>query len=437
MRLGWLVVPAVGVAACVGALAWQASEQASPRSERFRQLDLFAVVYATTKQNYVTEVDDEKAIEAAIQGMLGSLDPHSSYLNPESLKDMDVQTKGEYGGLGLEVTNEDGVVKVISPIDDTPAARQGIRAGDYLTAINGESIVGMPLNEAVDKMRGPPGTSILITVAREGSEPFDVNFTREIIKPKSVTWKMDGNIGVIRISAFNEKTGDALDEALRSVRREAGPGLGGLIVDLRNNPGGLLDQAVRVSDAFLSSGVIVSLRGRDTEDQKIYTATRNEIIPTSVPVVALINGGSASASEIVAGALKDSGRGIVVGVTSFGKGSVQTVIPVRGGKDGALKLTTGRYYTPSGGSIQGAGIEPDFEVAQVRAEPGKNRRAGLSEADLPKSMQNEAGLKRRGPHEITDQPPEGWDVKDDWQMKRAKELLSQGMVAARLAEKAG
>lgn len=436
MRMGWIVAPVVGVAACVGALAWSAQESATPRSDTYRQLELFADVLVRVKSEYVTEVDDSKVMQAAIQGMLSSLDPHSSYLAPDDFKDMQVQTRGEYGGLGIEVTMDDSVVKVVSPIDDTPASRAGIQAGDYLTAINGESIIGLNINEAVSKMRGPVGTALTVTVAREGKEPFDVNLTREIISVRSVTARMDGDVGVIRISAFNEKTGDALNDAIAQLRSKAGPGLRGVVIDLRNNPGGLLDQAIAVSDAFLDGGEVVSTRGRRPEDIERYNARRGETM-SGVPVVVLINGGSASASEIVAGALQDRGRALVVGTTSFGKGSVQTVIPLKGGRDGALRLTTARYYTPAGRSIQGSGIEPDVEVAQTRVEADKLKKLGISEADLPKALSNESGAKRRGPHVPEDQPPAGWDQKQDYQMKRAMELLRQGVVAERLRAKNG
>jgi carboxyl-terminal processing protease len=331
---------------------------------------------------------------------------------------------------------DDSVVKVVSPIDETPASRAGIQAGDYLTAINGESIIGLNINEAVSKMRGPVGTSLIVTVAREGKEPFDVNLTREIISVRSVTARMDGDLSVIRVSAFNEKTGDALNDAIAQVRAKGGPGLRGIVLDLRNNPGGLLDQAIAVSDAFLDGGEVVSTRGRRPEDIERYNARRGELM-ANVPIVVLINGGSASASEIVAGALQDRGRALVVGTTSFGKGSVQTVIPLKGGRDGALRLTTARYYTPAGRSIQGSGIEPDVEIAQTRVDTSKLKKIGLSEADLPKALSNETGAKRRGPHVPEDQPPVGWDQKQDYQMKRAMELLRQGVVAERLRAKNG
>jgi len=435
MRMAWIAVPVIGLAVGVGALAWSDSDGSPARADTYRQLELFADVLARVQSEYVTEVDNPKAIEAAINGMLSSLDPHSSYLSADEFRDMQVQTRGEYGGLGIEVTTEEGIVKVVSPIDDTPASRAGVQAGDYITHINDEAILGLSLNEAVQKMRGPVGTPISITLAREGQDPIDVSLTREIISVRAVTSKMDGDVGVIRISTFNERTGAALEDAIREVRRQGGASLKGVVIDLRNNPGGLLDQANRVSDAFLDGGEITSTRGRQPDDIQRYNARRGDMLE-GIPVTVLINGGSASASEIVAGALQDRGRAIVMGVTSFGKGSVQTVIPLKGGRDGALRLTTARYFTPSGRSIQNSGIEPDIEVAQVRVDPDRLKRLGLSEADLPKAINNPDGsVRRRGPHVPADQPPENWDKKSDYQMKRAVEMLRQGVVAERLRQK--
>ncbi|MDX2232997.1 MAG: S41 family peptidase [Hyphomonadaceae bacterium] len=433
--MAWIAVPVIGLAVGVGALAWSDQDGSPARADTYRQLELFADVLARVQSEYVTDVDNPKAIEAAINGMLTSLDPHSSYLSPEDFRDMQVQTRGEYGGLGIEVTTEDGIVRVVSPIDDTPASRAGVQAGDYITHINDEAILGLTLNEAVQKMRGPVGTPITITVAREGSDPLDIPLTREIISVRAVVARMEGDIGVIRISTFNERTGAALEDAIRDVRRQGGANLKGVVVDLRNNPGGLLDQANRVADAFLDGGEITSTRGRQPDDIQRYNARRGDMLE-GIPVTVLINGGSASASEIVAGALQDRGRGIVMGVTSFGKGSVQTVIPLKGGRDGALRLTTARYFTPSGRSIQGSGIEPDLEVAQTRVDPDRLKRLGLSEADLPKALDNPDGsVRRRGPHVPADQPPENWDKTQDYQMKRAIELLRQGVVAERLRAK--
>jgi carboxyl-terminal processing protease len=435
MRLAWIAAPVVAVAACVGALAWSAPEE-GPRGDVYRQLELFADVLARVENDYVTEIDESKAMEAAIQGMLSSLDPHSSYMNAADYRDMQVQTRGEYGGLGIEVTMEDGVVRVVSPIDGTPASRAGIQPGDFLTALDGQSIVGLSLNDAVSRMRGQVGTDILVTVAREGTDPFDVSLTREIINVRAVTARVDGDIGIIRISTFNERTASGLEEAIRNVRRDTNGRLRGVVVDLRNNPGGLLDQAIEVSDAFLDGGEVVSTRGRQADDVQRYNARRGDDL-AGVPVVVLINQASASAAEIVAGALQDRNRALVVGVTSFGKGSVQTVIPLQGGRDGALRLTTARYYTPAGRSIQGAGIDPDMEVSQRRVDPARLRRLGISEADLPNALNNENGAQRRALHVPEDQPPENFAEDGDYQLQRAMEFLRQGTVAQRLRAREG
>jgi carboxyl-terminal processing protease len=433
MRIAWIAAPVAGMAALVGALAWSAPEDNS-RGDIYRQLELFADVLARVEQDYVTPIDEQEAMEAAINGMLASLDPHSSYMDPTDYRDMQTQTRGEYGGLGIEVTSEEGVVRVVSPIDGTPAARAGIQAGDFLTAIDGESIVGLTLNDAVRRMRGESGTQIVVTVAREGTEPFDVTLTREIINVRAVTARVDGEIGIIRISTFNERTGSMLQDAIRQVKREAVGGLRGVVVDLRNNPGGLLDQSIEVSDAFLDGGEVVSTRGRQAEDIQRYNARRGDDL-AGVPVVVLINGASASAAEIVAGALQDRNRALIVGTDSFGKGSVQTVIPLQGGRDGALRLTTARYYTPAGRSIQGAGITPDMEVAarRISAEDvARLQRIGLSEADLPHALDNESGAQRRAVHMPEDQPPENWTEGEDYQLSRALTFLRQGTVAERL-----
>jgi carboxyl-terminal processing protease len=436
MRVAWIVAPVVGLAACVGALAWSAPDDRG-RGDMYRELELFADVLARVEQDYVTHIHYRQAIEAALQGMLTSLDPHSSYMNAEDFRDMQVQTRGEYGGLGIEVTSEEGVVRVVSPIDGTPAARAGVQAGDYITAVDGESIVGLSVSDAVNRIKGQAGSNVTITIAREGVDPFDVTMTREIINVRAVSARMEGaDIGVIRISTFNERTGDMLAEAIRTVRRDGGTRLRGIVLDLRNNPGGLLDQAIAVSDAFLDGGEVVSTRGRQPEDVQRYNARRGDDL-AGVPIVVLINGASASAAEIVAGALQDRNRALIVGTTSFGKGSVQTVIPLDGGRDGALRLTTARYYTPAGRSIQGAGIDPDMEVASRRVDPARLERLGISEADLPNALDNESGAQRRGLHVPDDQPPESWDADEDYQMKRALDFLRQGLVAERLRARAG
>ncbi|MEE8189347.1 MAG: S41 family peptidase, partial [Kiloniellales bacterium] len=335
------------------------------RSETYRQLRLFGDVFERVRADYVEEVGDEELIESAIQGMLSSLDPHSSYLNADSFRDMRVQTKGEFGGLGIEVTMESGLIKVVSPIDDTPAFRAGVEAGDFITHLDTEPVLGLTLTEAVDKMRGPVNTDIRITIRREGRDAFDVTITRAVIKITSVRSRAEENVGYIRITAFNEQTSPGLEKAVKKLKKEIGDKLAGYVLDLRNNPGGLLDQAIAVSDAFLQQGEIVSTRGRDPDDAQRYNAREGDIA-SGLPLVVLINGGSASASEIVAGALQDHRRAIVLGTDSFGKGSVQTIIPLSG--NGAMRLTTARYYTPSGTSIQGSGIKPDIVVEQARIE---------------------------------------------------------------------
>ncbi len=437
MRVAWLAAPVAGAALLVGALAWSAPQER--RGNLYPQLELFSDVVTLVEQDYVTPIDEKTAMEGAINGMLASLDPHSSYMNADEYRDFtSVQTRGEYGGLGIEVTVDDGLVRVVSPIDETPAARAGIQAGDYLTAINGESIVGLTLNDAVTRMRGEPGSSITVTIAREGQDPHDVTMRREIINVRSVTGRVEGgDIGIIRISTFNERTDALLQDAIHQIRAQAGNHLRGVIVDLRNNPGGLLDQAVDVSDAFLDGGEVVSTRGRHPEDIQRYNARRGDDL-AGTPMVVLINGASASAAEIVAGALQDHHRALVVGTTSFGKGSVQTVIPLQGGRDGALRLTTARYYTPSGRSIQGQGIAPDMEVSARRVDVSHLARLGITEADLPNALQNENGGNRRSAlHVPADQPPANWNADDDYQLKRAEDFLRQGTVAQRLAQRAG
>ncbi|MDO9245598.1 MAG: S41 family peptidase, partial [Phenylobacterium sp.] len=388
-------------------------------------------VLDTVERQYVTEVDDKKLIESAIDGMLTSLDPHSGYLNPESFDDMRDQTRGEYGGLGIEVTSEDGVVKVISPMDGTPAFRAGVKAGDFITAVNGGSVLGLSVNDAVKQMRGKPGEPVTLTIAREKTDPFDVKLIREVIKPKSATAKLEGDYGYLRVSAFNEKTTDEAEGAIVDLRAK-NPKMKGLILDLRNNPGGLLDQAVGISDLFLDGGEIVSQRGRDPRDVERYNARAGDVTG-GLPVVVLINSGSASAAEIVAGALQDRKRAELVGLTSFGKGSVQTVIPLRGGVDGALKLTTARYYTPAGRSIQKTGIQPDLEVAETRDEAQSiaNRAFQFSEASFRNALNAEEGKTRIGAHEPAEAPPADFNTTTgDFQLARAKDVLRYGSVAA-------
>ncbi|MBP6546134.1 MAG: S41 family peptidase [Phenylobacterium sp.] len=427
----------IGVSAFVlgaGSMAYvsqQALASAEPRAKTYKMLELFGDVLDTVERQYVTEVDDKKLIEAAIDGMLTSLDPHSGYLNPESFDDMRDQTRGEYGGLGIEVTSEDGVVKVISPMDGTPAFRAGVKAGDFITAVNGESVLGLSVNDAVKQMRGKPGEPVTLTIAREKVDPFDVKLIREVIKPKSATAKLEGDYGYLRVSTFNEKTTDEAEAAIADLRAK-NPKMKGLILDLRNNPGGLLDQAVGISDLFLEGGEIVSQRGRDPRDVERYNARTGDATG-GLPMVVLINSGSASAAEIVAGALQDRKRAELVGLTSFGKGSVQTVIPLRGGMDGALKLTTARYYTPAGRSIQKTGIQPDLEVAETRdeAQAIANRAFQFSEASFRNALNAEEGKTRVGAHEPAEAPPESFNTTTgDFQLARAKDVLRYGSVAA-------
>ncbi len=426
----------IGVSAFVlgaGSMAYlsqHAVAAAQPRASTYRMLLLFGDVLDTVERQYVTPVDDTKLLRAALDGMLTSLDPHSGYLDPENFDDMRDQTRGEYGGLGLEVTSEDGVVKVISPMDGTPAANAGVKPGDYITAVNGDSVLGLSVNDAVKQMRGKPGETVTLTIAREKADPFDVKIVREVIKPKTATAKLDGDFGVLRISGFNEKTTDEAEAAFAEIKAK-NPKMKGLILDLRRNPGGLLDQAVSISDLFLEGGEIVSQRGRDPRDVERYNARPGDMIG-GLPIVVLIDSGTASAAEIVAGALQDRKRAEIVGLTSFGKGSVQTVIPLRGGMDGALKLTTAKYYTPSGRSIQKTGIEPDLEVASSKdeAQTIANRAFQFSEASFRNALNADEGKVRKAPHAPAEAPPDTFDVKKDFQMARAEDVLRYGSVAA-------
>ena len=373
-------------------------------SDTYKQLNLFGDVFEKIRSQYVREVTDEELIEAAINGMLSSLDPHSSYLTAKGFDDMQVQTKGEYGGLGMEVTLDKGVVRVVSPIDDTPASRAGIQSGDYITKLDGKSIMGLGLTEAVSKMKGEVGTDIVITVVRKGEkEPLEITLTRATITLKSVRYHLEGEVGYVRISSFTEKTESGLINALDKIKTELGDNLQGIVLDLRNNPGGLLNQSIAVSGQFLARGEVVSTRTRNDEHVQRYPARKGDSI-NGKPLIVLINGGSASASEIVAGALQDHRRAVVVGTQSFGKGSVQTVIPL--GTNGAMRLTTAYYFTPSGNSIQGEGITPDVIVEQVRFDKSKtinSRRR--SEQDLRGSLAN--------PNDKKDEKSVPKDVKAD------------------------
>jgi len=387
-------------------------------AETYKQVKLFGDVFERVRADYVEEVSDQELIESAIRGMLASLDPHSSYLDPKSFQDMRVQTKGEFGGLGIEVTMENGLVKVVSPIDDTPAFRAGVQAGDLISHLDGEPVLGLTLAEAVERMRGPVNTDLVLTLRRPNREPFDVTITRDVITVQSVRSRLEDDVGYVRLTAFNEQTSPGLEQAVNRLSEQAEGSLKGYVLDLRNNPGGLLDQAIAVSDAFLNAGEIVSTRGRHPDDAQRYNAREGDLA-SGLPLVVLINGGSASASEIVAGALQDHGRAIIMGTRSFGKGSVQTIIPLSG--SGAMRLTTSRYYTPSGRSIQAHGIDPDIEVEQARLEPldaGVSRR----EEDLRGALTNERS-------EEGDSAPDGAadeEEIEDYQLSRAIDLL-QGL----------
>ena len=379
-------VPFVGDA---GAQSSRSSGGNAPakNADTYQQLNLFGEVFERVRSDYVEPTDDKDLVENALNGMLTALDPHSGYLNEKSFRDMQVQTRGEFGGLGIEVTQENGLVKVVSPIDDTPAARAGLQPNDLIIAIDGEQVTGLSLQEAVERMRGPVNSSIKLSIRRGTREPFDVTLQRAIITVQSVRSRMEGeDIGYVRITSFSEQTNAGLTKAVEKLQADSKGKMRGIILDLRNNPGGLLDQAVAVSDSFLEKGEIVSTRTRRADDAQRFNARPGDLAK-GLPLVVLINSGSASASEIVAGALQDHRRGIVMGTKSFGKGSVQTIIPLPG--HGAMRLTTARYYTPSGRSIQALGIEPDITVEQLRleavSESGRQR-----EADLRGALRNQA-----------------------------------------------
>ncbi|MGH6905764.1 MAG: S41 family peptidase [Geminicoccaceae bacterium] len=412
MRKSVTSVVAVALIVLATYLTTAAGPQAGS-SDTFRQLKLFGDVFERVRAEYVEEMTDQELIEAAIEGMLTSLDPHSGYLNPKKYRDMQVQTKGEFGGLGIEVTMEDGLVKVVSPIDDTPAYRAGIQAGDVITHINSEPVLGMSLSEAVERMRGPVDTSIALTLRRPGEdEPIDVSMARAVITISPVRWHSEGDVGYVRVTTFNEQTEASLTEAVDALRVEVGEDMKGLVLDLRNNPGGLLEQAVGVADVFLDRGEIVSTRGRRSDSIQRFNARQGDLAE-GAPMVVLINGGSASASEIVAGALQDHGRAIVMGTPSFGKGSVQTIMPLPG--HGAIRLTTARYYTPSGTSIQAKGIVPNIEVRQSRVEV-IDQGAARREADLRGRLENEQ-IEGEGGDDVVSED------EADYQLARAIDLL--------------
>ncbi|MED5359597.1 MAG: S41 family peptidase [Pseudomonadota bacterium] len=409
----------------VFALSGSVTAKEKDRSETYRLLELFGDVFERVRSDYVEKVSDEELIEAAVRGMLTNLDPHSAFLNRKHFRDMQVQTKGEFGGLGIEVTMEGGYVKVVSPIDETPAFRAGMKAGDLITHLDGEHVQGLTLSQAVEKMRGPINSDITLTVQRD-TKSFDVTITRDKIRIRSVRSRTEGNVGYVRITSFSEQTEAGLNKAVEKIKTELGDKLAGFVLDLRNNPGGLLDQAVMVSDAFLEGGEIVSTRGRVQENAQRFHATPGDIT-NGLPIVVLINSGSASASEIVAGALQDHRRAVILGKNSFGKGSVQTIIPL--GQNGAIKLTTQRYYTPSGTAIQAKGIVPDIEVAQARVEVFEgNARRERHEADLRGALDNDQSSTNNDKPNAKD----GEDKADsaaktqkrvDYQLARALDLL--------------
>jgi carboxyl-terminal processing protease len=414
MRRVWLIA-AAAAAISVFTLRQDVSAAAANSSETYKDLNLFGEVLEVVRADYVGKVDDDKIIESAINGMLTSLDPHSNYLNTKNFDDMKVQTRGEFGGLGIEVSMENGLVKVISPIDDTPAARAGLKPGDLITQLDGHPVQGMTLPQAVEKMRGPINSDVDLTIRRKGREPFDVKLTRALIRVQSVRSHLIGDdIGYIRITSFTEQTDVGLNNAIKNIKQQAGGKLRGVVLDLRNNPGGLLDQAVAVSDAFLDKGEIVSTRGRRPDDAQRYNAQPGDIA-AGLPLAVLINGGSASASEIVAGALQDHHRAVLVGTRSFGKGSVQTIIPLPG--HGAMRLTTARYYTPSGRSIQAKGIEPDILVEAAKIEPPPAKK-GVKVADASATKGDSADADA-----TSSVDPSIMGTARDYQLTRAVDML--------------
>ena len=424
------------VAFAVGAVAIAVSAEGSQedRTETFRQLELFGDVLSRIEADYVTDTDQAELIEAAIEGMLTSLDPHSTYHNPDSYEDLRVSTRGEYGGLGMEVTRRDDFITIVSPISDTPAERAGLRTNDKIIAVDGESIVGISVDDAVALMRGAVGEPVTITVAREDEDPFDVTLVRDTIPLRTVATRLEEGVPYMRIAGFNERTTEMVQEGISELEDEYGAPLPGLILDMRYNPGGLLDQAIGVTDVFLDGGEVVSTRTRDPRDTQRYNARPGDRL-NGAPIVVLINGGSASASEIVAGALQDHRRAVVLGKRSFGKGSVQTIIPL--GRNGAIKLTTQRYYTPSGTSIQARGISPDIEVSQARIAPVEAAsRHQRHEADLRGALRNDQskgnnkdkgeGVKRNDDGEAGESEAKttpSAPQRGDYQLARALDLL--------------
>lgn len=414
-----LIASVAMTASCV-----TAADKKAPKEEEvdtYEMLNLFGDIMERTKISYVEEVSDQKLIESAINGMLSSLDPHSSFLDAKSFQYLNEQTQGKFGGLGIEVTMENGVVKVVSPIDDTPAFKAGLKPGDYIISLDGTTVVGMSLNEAVDKMRGKVGTKIKLTIRRGTQKPFDVTLKREEIKIQSVKSEIKAkDVAYIRVSSFSEEVDKNIKDALAKMQKDTKNQIKGVVLDVRNNPGGLLDQAVAVSDLFLDEGEIVSTRSRNEEDTIKYNATKGDII-NGLPIVVLINDGSASASEIVAGALQDHKRAIVMGQKSFGKGSVQSVIPFS--KYGAIRLTTARYYTPSGRSIQAKGIEPDIEVKPAKIEEYDFSAYSISEAELKNALKNENSEDKSAKAKDKKDAKDGTESENDEDMQKDYQLL--------------
>ncbi len=416
---------AVLMAGLMGLPLGNAAQAEKDKTNTYQLLNLFGDVFERLRADYVEEPTDQELIEAAITGMLTSLDPHSSYLNAKSFREMRVQTRGEFGGLGIEVTMENGLVKVVSPINDTPAFRAGIEPGDLISHLDGDAVMGITLAEAVEKMRGRVGTDIDLTIRRQGRAPFDVTVTRAIIKIRSVRSRLEGDVGYLRITSFNEQTAKGVEKATAEFHEKLGDKLKGIVLDLRNNPGGLLDQAVAVSDAFLDKGEIVSTRTRRAEDTQRFNSRPGDLAK-GLPMVVLINIGSASASEIVAGALQDHRRAIILGTKSFGKGSVQTIVPLPG--HGAMRMTTARYYTPSGRSIQGVGIEPDIVVEQATIEQVTTPRR-RRESDLRGALRNENEGDTAKPDAKKDKKDKSGEEakpqpRQDYQLARALDLLN-------------
>ena len=412
----------IAVGFCAGLALLPVAHGADNESQSaYQALDRFGQAFAVVRARYVEAPDDRLMVENALNGMISSLDPHSSYFDPKTYADMQVKTEGQYGGLGLVISADNGAIKVVSPMDDTPASKAGIKAGDIILAVDGKGLQGLSLDKVQELLRGAAGTKVTLTLMRGGDDKsFEVKLERAAIEVEAVKSHREGDVGYIRIPAFNEHTSDGLEAAVRSLKKQIGPKLKGYIVDLRDNGGGVLDQAIAVSDDFLDSGEIVSTRGRNPQDTERWDAKPGDIADGK-PVIVLINGGTASASEIVAGALRDHKRAITLGITSFGKGSVQTIIPLNGGEDGALHLTTARYYTPSGGSIQATGIAPDIAVADGDEASDLPKVEEPSEADLPHHLVAEDESKRSSVAPI--RPPPGSKIAD-FQLSYALDVMN-------------